>query len=358
MRAVRQLGVLLALVACGDDGEEVARDAAVDMQLDASVDTMPALDAALDAVIIEASIEDARVFMPPAIDFPREKPARAFLLSELGLYADFASKTLAPDLIAYEPSYALWSDGAEKHRWLRLPAGARIDDSDPDRWQFPVGAVLFKEFRTPDQRLETRVIARVGAGERDYFFGAFVWRDDESDAELAWDGASNVRGSAHDVPDTKQCGTCHNGEAGRVLGVSAVQTPRLNLPTTTTHAPYEVPGDAAQAQALGYLHANCGHCHNPRGSARPDTDLNLRLSVAERTVEETTPYRSSVGVKLQSFMGSTLTTRVVAGEPEQSGVWFRMSQRGPRTQMPPIASESVDAQGLALIAGFIAALPH
>jgi hypothetical protein len=355
----RALYSLLLLAACGDDAPSEV-DAST--PLDAHVE--PRLDARIDERTDDASLDETRaqdagvVYVPPQVAFPREKPAQPLLLSQLGLYADFASKTLAPDLIAYEPRYALWSDGAEKHRYLRLPPDARIDDSDADRWQFPVGAVLFKEFRTPDQRLETRVIARVGSGERDYFFGAFVWREDESDAELAWDGASNVRGTDHDVPDTKQCGTCHNGEPGRVLGVSAVQTPHVNLPLTGTHASYDVPGDPALANALGYLHANCGHCHNPSGSARPDTDLHLRLYVAEQSVEATTPYRSSVGVKLQSFMGSTLTMRIVAGEPEQSGVYFRMRERGPRTQMPPIASEHADGLGLETVATFIRALPH
>jgi hypothetical protein len=339
--------VLLCAAACGDDASP-----------DLAPDAGGALDASFEAAQPDASVieEDARVidtqpYVPPRVDYPREKLAQPFLLSQVGLYTDLATKTLAPDLIAYEPSYALWSDGALKVRHLRLPGP--IDNSDPDHWLFPVGTVLFKEFRTPEKRLETRVIARVGSGERDYFFGAFVWRDDESDAELAWDGASNVRGTEHDVPDTKQCGTCHNGETGRVLGISAVQTANLALPLTVKREPYVAP-----AEALGYLHANCGHCHNPSGSSRPDTDLNLRLSVAQKLVDTTIPYQSSVNVKLQSFMGSALTLRIVPGEPEQSGVYFRMTQRGPRSQMPPIASEKVDPQGLQTVADFISGLAH
>ncbi|HEX5658758.1 MAG TPA: hypothetical protein VFX59_16275 [Polyangiales bacterium] len=346
------LSVLFAFAACGDDAPSEhlsALDAALP---DSRVDDTLVVE---DAQVFDARVEDASVFVPPKVDWPAEK--QPFLLSQVGLYTDIASKTLAPDLIAYEPRYALWSDGAQKDRHLRLPAGTKIDDSDPDHWQLPVGSVLFKEFRTPDERLETRVIARVGSGERDYFFGAFVWRDDESDAELAWDGASNVRGTAHDVPDTKQCGTCHNGEIGRVLGISAVQAQQA-FPLKVNRGPYVVPGTPEQAQALGYLHANCAHCHNPSGSSRPDTDLNLRLSVAQSSVDATIPYQSSVGVKLQSFMGSDLKLRITAGDPEQSGVYFRMSERGPRTQMPPIATELADPQGMQLIADFIRGLPH
>lgn len=352
----------VAIIACGDDGgDEPAVDAMVTSP-DAGLDAAPMVDAAVepaDAAIADAApLMDAGMFVPPQVDYPKEAPKQPFLLSAVGLYRDIASKTLAPDLISYEPTYTLWSDGAAKDRHLRLPAGTQVDNSDPDHWQFPVGTVLFKEFRTPEKRLETRVIARTGTGERDYFFGAFVWRDDESDAVLAWDGANDVRGTAHDVPSNTQCGTCHNGEAGRVLGVSAVQTAKLTLPLTVQRVPYQMPGTKEQALALGYLHANCGHCHNPSGSARPDTDLMLRVSVAQQTVESASPYLSAVGMKLQSFMGADLKIRIVPGQPEQSGLYYRMSQRGPRSQMPPVATELTDPQGLAAVFAFISALPH
>ena len=71
-------------------------------------------------------------------------------LSQTGLYADIATKALASDLIDLTPRYPLWSDGAVKRRWLRLPPGTTIDTSDMDHWTLPVGAQLFKEFRAPD----------------------------------------------------------------------------------------------------------------------------------------------------------------------------------------------------------------
>ncbi len=344
----------------GDDGEQPLRDASVqDATIDATV-SVP-MDASADAIGKDAQVvvaDAALPYEPPAVAFPTAKPEQPFLLSAVGLYTDIKTKTLAPDLIAYEPSYALWSDGALKDRHLRLPPGTQIDNSDPDHWLFPVGTVLFKEFRTPEKRLETRVVARVGSGERDYFFGAFLWNDDESDAALVWDGAMNVRGTEHDVPDTNQCGTCHNGDTGRVLGVSAVQTATLALPLTVNRAPFTVPGTPDQAKALGYLHANCGHCHNASGSARPDTDLALRISVTAQTVDTTVPYQSAVGKNLQSFMGNDLKVRIVPGDPAQSGLYYRMSQRGFRTQMPPIATEHTDPTGLQLVSDFISGLPH
>ena len=37
------------------------------------------------------------------------------------------------------PRYPLWSDGAEKQRYLSLPPGTQIDTSNMDDWKFPVG---------------------------------------------------------------------------------------------------------------------------------------------------------------------------------------------------------------------------
>ena len=66
--------------------------------------------------------------MPPA-PYPRPGYAR---LSETGLYADFAAKVIGPEATLFAPTHKLWSDGATKRRWVRLPPGTRIDTSNMD----------------------------------------------------------------------------------------------------------------------------------------------------------------------------------------------------------------------------------
>ena len=307
----------------------------------------------------DAGSEDAQTWVPPSLMLPSLDSPEVVRLSQLGLYEDLTTKCIAPDLIAYEPRYPLWSDGTDKRRWLRLPPGQVIDSADMDHWQFPVGTVFFKEFSSGGKLLETRVLARIGPTANDTWMGAFVWQDDEADAVLAREGVTDVRATGHDVPSQKNCFTCHNGEAGRVIGFSALQQPDTPAPLLSI-APatsFVVAGDAITAGALGYLHANCGHCHNPSGSARPDTDMNLRLSVFDGDAAATAIYRSTVGVALQYFANTPLRQRVVAGDPDQSALLFRMSERGPKTQMPPLASELVDPRGVALVRAWIAALP-
>src|SRR5262249_42540809 len=80
------------------------------------------------------------------------------LLSQTGLYEDFAARRLASDLLAFEPRLSFWADGAEKSRWIRIPSGKKIDTSKMDQWVFPVGTQVFKEFRVGGKPIETRLL--------------------------------------------------------------------------------------------------------------------------------------------------------------------------------------------------------
>ena len=73
------------------------------------------------------------------------------------------------------------------------------------------------------------------------------------------------------------------------------------------------PGPPAVAAALGYLHANCGHCHSETGIARPDTDQILRLSVGESTPEATRAYQTTIGKVLSTYRDPEVLYRVVRG---------------------------------------------
>src|SRR5882672_4590761 len=56
-----------------------------------------------------------------------------------GLYSALETKELAAGVRAYAPAVPLWSDGAAKRRFISIPAGQKIDASDPGEWKFPVG---------------------------------------------------------------------------------------------------------------------------------------------------------------------------------------------------------------------------
>lgn len=295
-------------------------------------------------------------------------------LSETGLYDDIATGSVAGDVRAFEPAYALWSDGADKARWVALPEGATIDTMDMNRWVLPVGTRLWKEFALAGTRLETRLIERYGSGPRDYWMGSFVWLPDGSDARFSELGEQDLFGTPHDVPARERCGSCHDGEPGRALGFSALQLAgspgalglsglvaegRLSTPPTPD-ADYAIDADSDAARALGYLHANCGHCHNRRGTAWPDTQMLLRLDLGATSTDTAPVVGGLVNVPLQYYRAEdgASTLRVVPGHPEQSGLLTRMNVRGPRQQMPPLASEQVDELGVAQVSRWIEGLPE
>ncbi len=268
-------------------------------------------------------------------------------LSETGLAVSGEQpSTIRP----YTPRYELWSDGAQKRRWLFVPEGARIDTAAPEGWRFPRGTKLWKEFTRDGVRVETRLLWKYGDGRDDWSMAAYLWREDQTDAEVAPAGVQNARGTAHDVPTAGQCWACHGGRTSRVLGVSETQLdPALlmdsRLFTGEVRAP-QLPGSALDAAALGYLHANCSHCHNL--SAPED---GPRCFVPPTTFDFTLPSRGLVDVGKAPAV-------VTAGWPLRKGVIPSVMEGFGDWRMPPVATERVDERGVSLIRQWIVTLPE
>jgi hypothetical protein len=272
------------------------------------------------------------------------------LLSSEGLYVDMRTKLVTDDAIELQPQFALWADGADKRRWITLPAGTEIDTSNMDHWQVPVGTKLFKEFWVGGRRVETRVIERE---ESQFRFAPYLWLADESDAVLVPDGADDVLGTQHDIPPATDCIGCHQSEPGKLLGVSAIQLSGMFERLPLSQRPnrrFEVPDTA-----LGVLHANCGHCHTAGGMA---SFQQLRFSIADADlpIEQTAPYLSMVGQPLTTWTNAAFEYRVMPGNPDESAIYYRMSTREIIDQMPPLATEVPDEVGLAAVRAWIASL--
>jgi hypothetical protein len=291
-------------------------------------------------------------------------PAR---LSQSGLYAGLSAGALAPGVLPYRPQFELWSDGASKRRWIWLPPGARIDTSDMDSWQFPAGTKLWKEFSRDNVRIETRLLQRTGPGPGDWVTMAYLWNDSDSEALAVPDGVEDARGTTNDVPAANECMGCHGGRPERVLGFSAVQLShddppgqltldelaRRDLLSAPPAARLELSAGPEARAALGYLHANCGHCHNQQrplgGGLRcfdPEDKLDFLLRAGELGgVTQTAAYRTAVGEAIKP------------GDPGGSDVVKRMNgRRRFPPSMPPLASERTDDHGLAVVRAWIQGL--
>jgi hypothetical protein len=143
--------------------------------------------------------------------------------------------------------------------------------------------------------------------------------------------------------------------AGEGLTIdSLVAQGRLSHPP---RAAITVPGDAATQQALGYLHANCGNCHNDTADGVKQVDLDLWLGSDHNSVQDTPTYLSAVGKPNQIFNDQHVTARIVPGDPSKSAVSYRMGQRGNNAQMPPLASQLIDTSGQSVVDAWITSLP-
>ena len=292
-------------------------------------------------------------------------------LSDTGLYVTGSTTRLRPGVLTFAPHYALWSDGADKQRWIALPPGGVIDASQPDAWQFPPGTKAWKEFRHASRRIETRTLERLRDGT--WRYATYLWRDDGSDAVLApargvaaWPVAQ-APGGRYAVPSRSDCTGCHESAATPLLGFSALQLPlnALNdlverglvrdLPPATLQRPAQFAArSATERAALGYLHANCGHCHNRSGAGVP-----LRLTLAQSAADP----EASRAATLASMLGVAGRFRTPAwpeaghliepGQPSHSTLALRMRSRDARVQMPPLGTDIADDEGLRLVERWI-----
>ena len=299
----------------------------------------------------------------PATDYPR-------LLSQTGLYSDIAAQTLGAGVRTFQPRYVLWSDGATKRRFLYLPQGGeQIDSSDMDFWTYPVGTTAWKEFTRNGVRVETRMLRKKGPDLGDWTMIAYQWKTDQSDAVAVPAGSKNANGTPHDIPAQKDCLFCHGNMKDVLLGVTAIQLSHSNaIPglriddlvkekrlSDPPAAPIQIPGDELAEGALGYLHANCGLCHNSRSKVARTTPLRLWESTLKLdSVTTTLGYETTVNAA-NSFLPEFHV--ILPGRPDESELVIRISERGIR-QMPPIATEVVDEDGVAKIRAWVESLPR
>ncbi len=298
------------------------------------------------------------------------------LLSETGLYSNIETKEIHPAVHWFKPAYELWSDGEDKNRWVYIPECAKIDSSNMNDWSFPVGTRFYKEFSADGVRVETRYVERMGLGKRDFAFVSYLWNEEQTEAyKVGSEGLPNVLDTNHDIPSREQCFECHGtspkggGRPSRGLGFSAIMLSEastgLSLETLVdndmlSHPPthsISIPGDQFTQDALGYLHINCGTCHNQSEDGLPQFDMNLWLDVETDTPENSNTWQTTVNVDTQIFKDQHVLGRVVPGNPTASAVLYRMTHRSDVAQMPPIATKEVDTQGSQIITQWIESLP-
>jgi hypothetical protein len=301
-------------------------------------------------------------------------------LHETGLYADPDTLQVDPAHLAFAPQYPLWSDGATKRRWISLPPGTAIDGSDPEAWIFPVGTRFWKEFSFNGARVETRYLERRADGQ--WLYAAYAWSADGREAQLVSArgkrGAYSLAGGrSHTIPGVTDCKACHQGGPSEVLGFGTLQLSSerdagalhaelrlephvdlrylvengllVGLPKALLDEPPRIAAaTATERAALGYMHGNCGHCHNERGSLQ-NIALFLRHSVMNAGEPASTSTIGQPVRKPAPGQSPDAVLRVEPGHPDRSGLMQRVSSRSSALQMPPLGTELIDDEAVRLL---------
>jgi hypothetical protein len=188
------------------------------------------------------------------------------------------------------------------------------------------------------------------------------------DAVAAPGGVPQALGTTHDVPSRDDCERCHGWVSDVLIGVSAIQLSaadgkgalsqlaaagRLSDPPAAEFAP---PGSGVVQDALGYLHGNCGHCHNEGVPFTRFVPLLMRLRVGDATPADTDTYKTAIRHRAQHQYAADVVFDVVPGAPDQSQLYVRMGLRD-LWAMPPVCTAMPNPTGMATIHDWIAALP-
>ena len=309
-------------------------------------------------------------------------------LSEYGFFTDDL-KSLQPSdqVFKYEVNAPLFSDYAEKARFIYLPAGTKMTYRENGAFDFPDGAVIIKNFyyfsdaahpENGRRIIETRLLLKETKGWKAL---AYIWNAEQTDALLEVAGASMpvswnmASGKKQDleyvVPNLNQCKGCHSYD-GRFtpIGVSAKQLnlvlsdgenqllafqkqSRLDLPASFDPVSaghltdYRKAENDLEKSARSYLDANCAHCHNPHG---PASTSGMFLEV-----QEINPEHLGIG-KPPVAAGRGSGNRkygIVPGKPSESILLYRMEHTDPGIRMPELGRQLVHEEGVALIKSWI-----
>jgi uncharacterized repeat protein (TIGR03806 family) len=295
------------------------------------------------------------------------------LLSETGCVDPADPATPAAGLIPYQVNSPLWSDGAEKERYLAIPDGKTIAITADQDFDLPIGSVAMKTFSVAGKRVETRLFMRHDDGGWAGY--TYAWNDAGTDAALLPAGQTRALGggATWTYPSRTQCLQCHSKAAGGTIGLEVAQlngdatypsTNRVsNQLATLDHIglfsaplaqlPADLPrladpkgGDPVEARARSYLHANCAHCHRPMGGGQGTMDLRYGTALAKTATCDADNTQGSIGD----------AKKIVApGAPEASVMSLRLHATDAK-RMPPVAVSVTDPTGTAVVDDWIRSL--
>jgi len=293
--------------------------------------------------------------------------------------------------VLYELTTPLFSDYANKYRFVFVPPGQTAAYDAQNVFDFPVGTIVSKTFAFDlpgggERVVETRLLVHRASGWRAL---VYLWDAAMTQATYTPEGAivpidvvvtdGSERSIVYQVPDVNQCGGCHTG-FGQPMQLIGPKARLLNRPdpgdgTGTTNQlvtwnalgildaavdpsleprlpVWDDPTDGTLGErARAYLESNCAHCHRPAGRA---SFTNLWLHIDQ-------PEDFNLGICKHPIAAGAgaggLTFDIAPGDPDASILAYRLASAQPAIAMPELAKATVHDEGVALVRDWIAGLP-
>jgi uncharacterized repeat protein (TIGR03806 family) len=291
-------------------------------------------------------------------------------------------------IVPYTLNTPLFSNYAEKIRFIQLPANTKAIYNDSSIFQMPVGTIIIKNFYYPNdfrdetkgrQIIETRLLVNKEDGWATY---QYIWNKEQTEAVFEpigdvtrveyIDANGKKVNTEYVIPNQSQCMGCHKqngllqpiGIAARHLnGDYHYTTGKENqlqywkkngmihqLPATAIPAnavwDHEQSGTTEQ-RARAYLDINCGHCHSANG---PGSSSGLFLNIHENDLTKLGVNKTPVAAGRAS---GNMLYDIHPGKPNQSILIYRMLSEDPGIAMPEVGREQVHKEGVALIRKWI-----
>jgi len=291
-------------------------------------------------------------------------------LAEYGFFIDAREQVPREGVTPYWLNTPLYSDGADKLRFVYIPDGEQALANGADLLLFPVGTALIKTFafgRGEERRLiETRLLLH---RENGWVALPYRWNEEQTEARLAVAGGrTEVTTPAGEtisyrIPNKNQCKECHGVDDAVVpIGPKArnmsatwlaglVESGSLDrMPAGANSMPYwsHESSGPLELRARAYLDVNCAHCHRP-GATASNSGLDLRWE--QRDPEALGVMKRPVAAGRGS--GGHLFD-IVPGEPDASIMVHRMRSSEPGVAMPELGKATVDEDGVAIVERWIA----
>lgn len=313
-------------------------------------------------------------------------------LSEYGFFkGEMAAQVPADGVHPYSLNTPLFSDYAEKLRFIRLPEGTTATYTDKEAFEFPVGTAIIKTFyyyhdaRKPEKGrklLETRLLIHTEDGWEAW---PYHWNEDQTEAELEvagdtkdiqWkDHNGKKQTLAYSMPNVNQCKGCHN-QSGEIvpIGPSARQlngplrgdihgagTIENQLAYWETKGlihdlPEKIPAIAVwddpatgstEDRARAWLDINCAHCHNPDG---PANTSGLFLEIHREDPHVWGIFKAPVAAGRGS---GGRQFDIHPGNADQSILYYRIDSDDPGVMMPELGRKMIHKEGVTLIKEWI-----